>query len=172
MKTFTQYLKEKCWTGYKSVPGKKPYSKGSCTKEELELMEKMGDYASDADYHPEAKLGPKATKKQDTQEISRQKKNLDRLTHEYHKMSKDEGGGGMAKAHGDMFANAKKAIHSEEVVNEDGVAGMVGAPTNAAGGGVAGTGDSRLPSSQREPGVSKKRNPILQKLARRALPKV
>ena len=81
------------------------------------LNEKMGDYSSDADYHPEAKLGPKATKKQDTQEISRQKKNLDRLTHEYHKMSKDEGGGGMAQAHGDMFDNAKKAIHKEEVVN-------------------------------------------------------
>jgi hypothetical protein len=26
-------LDEKCWTGYKPVPGKKPYSKGSCAKE-------------------------------------------------------------------------------------------------------------------------------------------
>ena len=85
-------------------------------------------------------------------------------------MSNDENGGGMAKAHGIMFDNTKKAIHSEEVVNEDGV--MAAAPTNVVGAGVAGTGDSRLPSSQREPGVSKKRNPILQKLARRALPKV
>ena len=39
MKSFKQYLDERCWTGYKPVPGKKPYSKGSCTKEELELEE-------------------------------------------------------------------------------------------------------------------------------------
>ena len=86
--------------------------------------------------------------------------NLDNLTKEYNKMSKDEGGSGMAKAHADMFANTKKAI------KEDGAAagGMsVGA--------VAGSGDSRLPTSQREPGVSKKHNPVLRGLARRKPPK-
>jgi hypothetical protein len=108
-------------------------------------------------------LGPEATKRQDKQEITRQKKHLDQKTAEYNKMSHDEGGGGMAKAHADMFANTKKAIHSEEVVSEDGAMGVSA---------IAGTGDSRLPASQREPGVSKKRNPIVQKLARRALPKV
>jgi hypothetical protein len=37
MKTFKQYLDEKgrCWTGYKPVPGKKPYSDDSCKKEEV-----------------------------------------------------------------------------------------------------------------------------------------
>jgi hypothetical protein len=42
MKTFKEFkdeLAERCWTGYKPVPGKKPYSKGSCTKEEIELDE-------------------------------------------------------------------------------------------------------------------------------------
>ena len=36
MKTFKQ-LREKgrCWTGYKPVPGKEPYSPGSCKKEEV-----------------------------------------------------------------------------------------------------------------------------------------
>jgi hypothetical protein len=34
MKTFTQYLDERCWKGHKPVPGKAPYSKGSCVKEE------------------------------------------------------------------------------------------------------------------------------------------
>ena len=38
MKTLKQ-IRERCWTGYKPVPGKKPYSKGSCTKEEMELDE-------------------------------------------------------------------------------------------------------------------------------------
>ena len=58
MKTFNEfkeYLEEKgrCWTGYKPVPGKKPYSKGSCKEEEVELdemdksqksQERHGDY--------------------------------------------------------------------------------------------------------------------------------
>jgi len=39
MKTFKQYIGERCWTGYKPVPGKKPYSKGSCTKEEIDVNE-------------------------------------------------------------------------------------------------------------------------------------
>ena len=36
MKSFKQYLDEKgrCWTGYKPVPGKKPFSNGSCVKED------------------------------------------------------------------------------------------------------------------------------------------
>jgi len=37
MKSFKEYLEEKrCWSGYKSVPGKKAYSPGSCVKEELD----------------------------------------------------------------------------------------------------------------------------------------
>jgi len=35
MRTFKQYVNERCWTGYKPVPGKKPYSKGSCKKEDI-----------------------------------------------------------------------------------------------------------------------------------------
>jgi len=36
MKTLKQYLDEKgrCWPGHKPVPGKKPYSPGSCKKED------------------------------------------------------------------------------------------------------------------------------------------
>ena len=41
MKKFNQFLDEtgRCWAGHKPVPGKKPYSKGSCVKEET----KSGD---------------------------------------------------------------------------------------------------------------------------------
>ena len=39
MKTFKTYLDERCWTGYKPVPGKKAFSKGSCKKEETQLDE-------------------------------------------------------------------------------------------------------------------------------------
>jgi len=36
MKSFKQFLNEKgrCWPGHKPVPGKKPYSSGSCVKED------------------------------------------------------------------------------------------------------------------------------------------
>ena len=136
------------------------------------IKEKMGEYATDTDFHPEIQLGPKATKKNDNKSVNLQKQNLDRLTGEYKDKSKSEGGSGMAKAHADMFANTKKNIHSEEVVSEDGgAAGMGAAPANSVAG-IAGSGDSRLPASQREPGVSKKRNPVLKGLFTRKPPKV
>jgi hypothetical protein len=36
MKTFKSFIAERCWDGYKSKPGKKSYSPGSCVKEELD----------------------------------------------------------------------------------------------------------------------------------------
>ena len=129
MKSFKQFLDEKgrCWTGYKPVPGKKPFSKGSCKEEETQVTEnKFASTANDVDSNPSKHLGPQATKAHDKKSIGLQKKNLSRLAGEYHKMSKDEGGSGMAKAHGDMFANTKKNIHHEEVVIEDGGAAGVG----------------------------------------------
>ena len=100
----------------------------------------------------EDRLGPKATKARDRMEIVRQKKHLDNKAKEYDDQSKRENGGGAAEAKAISFQNAKKAIHNEEVGG--------GVATNSVAG-VAGTGDSRLPASQREPGVSKKRNPTL-----------
>ena len=61
----------------------------------------------------------------------------------------------------------------KQFMQEDGGAGGAGA---AAGGasvaGIAGTGDSRMPATQREPGVSKKRNPVMGTLAKRKPPKI
>ncbi len=34
MKSFKAFIAERCWPGHKPVPGKEPYSKGSCVKEE------------------------------------------------------------------------------------------------------------------------------------------
>ena len=39
MKSFKNYLDERCWPGYKETPGKKAYEKGSCVKEEEALDE-------------------------------------------------------------------------------------------------------------------------------------
>jgi len=52
---------------------------------------------------------------------------------------------------------------SEETVNEEGGMSVAG---------IAGSGDARLPTDQREPGVSKKRNPVMKTMVRRLLPKV
>ena len=43
MKTFKQFLDEKgrCWSGYKPVPGKTPYTPGSCKKEDEERDEAL-----------------------------------------------------------------------------------------------------------------------------------
>jgi hypothetical protein len=40
MKTFKSFLNEKgrCWPGHRPVPGKKPYSPGSCVKEDEESV--------------------------------------------------------------------------------------------------------------------------------------
>jgi hypothetical protein len=40
MKSFKSFLEEgRCWPGHKPVPGKKPYSPGSCVKEEEHIEE-------------------------------------------------------------------------------------------------------------------------------------
>ena len=40
MKSFKAFLEEgRCWPGHKPVPGKKPYSPGSCVKEEEQIDE-------------------------------------------------------------------------------------------------------------------------------------
>jgi hypothetical protein len=39
VKTFKNFMAERCWAGYKETPGKKAYSKGSCVKEEEQIEE-------------------------------------------------------------------------------------------------------------------------------------
>jgi hypothetical protein len=41
MKTYKDFIleKERCWSGFKPVPGKKPYTPGSCVKEDVDLTE-------------------------------------------------------------------------------------------------------------------------------------
>ncbi len=50
MKTFRTHLEEKrCWPGYKPVPGKEAYSKGSCVKEEVEQLDEDWQKVNKAD---------------------------------------------------------------------------------------------------------------------------
>jgi len=50
MITFKSYINERCWTGYKPVPGKKPYSKGSCRKEDVEYDVEIYELEEDYDF--------------------------------------------------------------------------------------------------------------------------
>ncbi len=112
----------------------------------------------------ESLLGPEATKSRDAAEIARQKAHLTDKARENHEQSARErmfGHGGAAEAKAQSYEKARDSIGEE----------FSAAPTNSVAG-VAGTGDSRLPVSQREPGVSKKRNPVLKGLLRRKQPKV
>jgi hypothetical protein len=47
---FKQFINERCWTGYKPVPGKKPYSKGSCKKEDKELEVELYELEEGEEY--------------------------------------------------------------------------------------------------------------------------
>lgn len=47
MKTLKQYLLEeenRCWSGYKPTPGKAPYAKGSCMKEDEEDIHEESEH--------------------------------------------------------------------------------------------------------------------------------
>jgi hypothetical protein len=53
MKSFKEFLmmeEGRCWTGYKPVPGKKPYSKGSCKKEDIEYSIELYDLDEEFEY--------------------------------------------------------------------------------------------------------------------------
>ena len=42
-------LRERCWPGYKSVPGKKAYTPGSCVKESSTIEEDLRKWFSKTD---------------------------------------------------------------------------------------------------------------------------
>jgi hypothetical protein len=70
MKSFKQHLDERCWPGHKPVPGKKPYSPGSCRKEEVEQLDeyesKGGVYKHQAKLDSPYSLGGEPRKLHDT----------------------------------------------------------------------------------------------------------
>ena len=50
MKSFKTFINERCWSGYKPVPGKKPFSKGSCTKEDIDYDIELYELDEDLEY--------------------------------------------------------------------------------------------------------------------------
>ncbi len=89
------------------------------------------------------------------------------------KLGKNPCWAGYAPVKGDELKK-KGSKFVPNCVKEDGE-GAMGGPTNTVGG-VAGTGDSRLPANQREPGVNLKKkkayNPVIQSMLSRKAPKI
>lgn len=59
MKTFKNYLEERCWDGYKEKPGKKAYTKGSCVKEDNEQIDEVAAWQRKEGKNPEGGLNRK-----------------------------------------------------------------------------------------------------------------
>jgi hypothetical protein len=147
MKTFKDYLEEKgrCWTGYKPVPGKKPYSDDSCKKVTENINHTYGKnekqqhtHVANQDLHFGA---GHVVKKGSTL------RKVDGSSQMYVHL-KD--GKPVTKTH-PILSLPKTHVTA---INED---GMAGAPANSVGdGNIAGSG-----GAGGEPGVSKKRNPLM-----------
>lgn len=213
MKTFKEYLEEKgrCWPGHRPVPGKKPFSPGSCTKEELELQEDLrkwfaqkwvrmdtkGNIKGDCAREPgegKPKCLPQAKAhalgKEGRASAARRKRredpNPDRrgapinvATEEVEQIDEKN-----VPTSPEKWARAKAAAKSKFAVYPSAYANgwaskkykamgggwrstseevMSATPTNAVGGGnIAGSG-----GAGGEPGVSKKRNPVMSFLKRK-----
>ena len=207
MKSFKDYITEKgrCWPGHRPVPGKKPFSPGSCTKEELELQEDLrkwfaqkwvrmdtkGNIKGDCAREPgegKPKCLPQAKAqalgKEGRATAARRKRredpNPDRrgapinvATEEVEQIDEKN-----VPTSPEKWARAKAAAKSKFAVYPSAYANgwaskkykamgggwratseevMSAAPTNAVGGGnIAGSG-----GAGGEPGVSKKRNPLM-----------
>lgn len=61
MKRFKDFVTEagRCWKGYKSVPDKKPYTPGSCVKEDVKLDEASAAWQRKEGKNPEGGLNRK-----------------------------------------------------------------------------------------------------------------
>ena len=141
MKTFKQYT-EACWTGYTAKGMKKKGNRmvPNCVPEETEALSL--DYGNASIHHSKEAALSKATK-----------------------LHKAGYVGITLKVH----PNGLHVVDHEgkKEIKEDGMGGAVSAgPTNVqSGGAIAGTG-----GKGGEPGVSKKRNPVMKPMARRNLP--
>jgi len=207
MKTFKDYLEEKgrCWPGHRPVPGKKPFSPGSCTKEELELQEDLrkwfkqkwvrmdtkGNIKGDCAREPgegkpkclpqskaqalgkEGRASAARRKRREDPNPERRGAPINVATEEVEQIDEKN-----VPTSPEKWARAKSAAKSKFAVYPSAYANawaskkyksmgggwratseevMTAAPTNAVGtGNIAGSG-----GAGGEPGVSKKRNPLM-----------
>jgi len=151
MKTFKDYLEERgrCWPGHKPVPGKKPFSPGSCTKEELELQEDLRKWFA----QKWVRMDTKGNIKGDCAREPGEGKPKCLPQSKAHALGK-EGRASAARRKRREDPNPERRGAPINVATEE---VMSATPTNAVGtGNIAGSG-----GAGGEPGVSKKRNPLM-----------
>jgi hypothetical protein len=146
MKTFKQLMSEKgrCWTGYKPVPGKKAFSKGSCAPVRESNKDDVGEMIKDKlriIIHNAEKMHDELKNTDDLPEWVKSKITLAQ----------------------DYVSTAYDYTCGTHDLKEDGMGagGMSAGPTNVVGGGaIAGTG-----GKGGEPGVNMKKkkahNPVM-----------
>jgi hypothetical protein len=155
MKTFQEYITEKgrCWTGYKPTPGKKPFSPGSCekVKEDTELDENHVAIAMGKEMDDEGSM------------IMNQLDQMERSINMMRDVVKDP------KMQVPAWVQSKVTLAADYIETASGYMSskneevMSAAPMNAVGGGnIAGSG-----GAGGEPGVSKKRNPVMSFIKRK-----
>jgi len=164
MKTFTQYIKEvkkptgdlkkACWTGYTAVGTKK---KGGRTVPNCVPEAKDHEYSD-----PHMAVNQLKTIMHNAEEL------VEMLGEHTELPEWVESKITLAEDYIMTVANYMRSEMHEETIEEDG--GAMGGGVNVAA--IAGSGDSRLPASQREPGVSKKHNPVMRGLGKRNPPKM
>jgi hypothetical protein len=146
MKSFKE-LREACWTGYTAKGMKKKGDRmvPNCVPEETEALSL--DYGNASIHHSKEAALAKATR-----------------------LHKAGYVGITIKGH----TNGLHVVDhkGKKEIKEDGMGGGAiggGGPTNTVSA-VAGSGSPNLPADQKEPGVSKKRNPVMMGIERRKAP--
>ena len=131
MKTFKVYLDERCWPGHKAVPGKKPYSPGSCVKEEVEQIEEMDKSQPSSSRGAEGlPLGKKAIPvktdkvKSDTLKVLQKqykkvKEEVEQIEEDWQKVNKSDNTDGLSQKAVDAYRRENPGSKLKTAVTKD-----------------------------------------------------
>ena len=111
MKSFKSFIAERCWPGYKSVPGKKAYSLGSCVKEEDMEEDWSQKYKSSIDCNNPKGFSQKA-------HCAGKKKNED-VNEDWSKVNKSDKTDGLSQKAVDVYRRENPGSKLKTAVTKD-----------------------------------------------------
>jgi hypothetical protein len=111
MKSFKSFITERCWPGYKSVPGKKAYSLGSCVKEEDMEEDWSQKYKSSIDCNNPKGFSQKA-------HCAGKKKNED-VNEDWSKVNKSDKTDGLSQKAVDVYRRENPGSKLKTAVTKD-----------------------------------------------------
>jgi len=111
MKSFKSFIAERCWDGFKSVPGKKPYSPGSCVKEEEMEEDWSQKYKSSIDCNNPKGFSQKA-------HCAGKKKNED-VNEDWSKVNKADKTDGLSQKAVDVYRRENPGSKLKTAVTKD-----------------------------------------------------